>query len=85
MISQGAYEIPKAKGLPPGKYRVSITAVKPGTAPVLAEGAMPGDEESQPPPQELIPPEWNRRSTQIVEVSETGPVELVHEIVTKKR
>jgi hypothetical protein len=69
-ISGGAYTIPREDGLPPGKYRVVIHALKPGTGGLLEEGAMPGDE--LPPAEELIPPEWNVRSNQFIEVEPGG-------------
>ena len=81
VIAQGKYTIPQDKGLPPGKYRVVINAVKPGTGTALAHGAMPGDEEG-PPAEELIPPEWNTESQQFVEVPASGPAEFTHRIVT---
>lgn len=84
MISQGKYAIARDKGLPKGKYRVVINAVKPGTGTTLPEGKMPGEEVGTPPV-ELIPPEWNTKSQNIVEVPPSGPAKFVHEIVTKKK
>src|SRR5262245_1972059 len=60
-ISQGKYAIPRDKGLPKGKYRVVINAIKPGTGMTLPQGKMPGEEVGTPPV-ELIPPEWNSKS-----------------------
>lgn len=85
VIAQGAYTISREKGLPPGKYRVVINAIKPGTGQVeLPPGGMPGDEVEGKPAEELIPPEWNTESKQFVEVSSSAPAEFVHEIVTKQ-
>ena len=83
VIQQGKYSISKEQGLPPGKYRVVINAVKPGTGTTLPEGKMPG-EEVGPPPEELIPPDWNTNSSHTIEVTESGATEFTHEIVTKK-
>jgi hypothetical protein len=80
VITQGAYSIPQDKGLPPGKYRVMINAVKPGTGSELPAGGMPGDETGAPA-EELIPPSWNTESEQFIEVTESGPNEFTHEIV----
>jgi hypothetical protein len=82
VITQGKYTLPREKGLPPGKYRVVINAVKPGTGGELAAGGMPGDEEG-PAPEELIPPEWNTESQHFIEIDSSGSTEFTHEIVTK--
>lgn len=85
VIKEGEYSIPKENGLPPGKYRVVINALKPGTGSTLAQGAMPGAEKTGSPAVELVPPEWNTGSKHFVEVSDSDPsVEFKHEIVTKK-
>jgi len=82
VIAQGEYSIPREKGLPPGKYRVVINAIKPGTGYELPAGAMPGDEVGTPP-EELIPPEWNAESENFVEVSASGANEFTHDIVVQ--
>jgi hypothetical protein len=84
IISQGQYAISRDKGLPQGKYRVVINAVKPGTGMTLPAGKMPG-EEIGTPPVELIPPEWNTKSQHVVEVTATGTAKFTHEIVTKSK
>lgn len=84
MISQGRYAIARDKGLPPGKYRVMVNAVKPGTGTTLPEGKMPGEEVGTPPV-ELIPADWNSKSQQIVEVPAAGQANFTHEIATKKK
>ena len=84
IVSQGQYAIPPHKGLPQGKYRVVINAVKPGTGMTLPAGKMPG-EEIGTPPVELIPPEWNTKSQNIVEVTGSGSAKFMHEIVTKRK
>src|SRR2546421_8935908 len=58
VIKLGKYAIAKDKGLPPGKYRVVINAIKPGTGTYLPPGKMPGEEVGTPPV-ELIPRSWN--------------------------
>lgn len=83
VITNGAYSIAREQGLPPGKYRVVINAVKPGTGLKMPEGGMPGDEVGTPA-EELIPPSWNTESENFIEVGESGPTEFKHEIVTKK-
>jgi len=77
----GKYALTDEQGLPAGKYLVTVSAPKPGTGGTVPEGAMPGD--PVPPPQELIPPEWNVKSAQTIEVKESGPFEFNFEIVTK--
>jgi hypothetical protein len=84
VIDRGKYTIPKDKGLPPGKYRVVVNALKPGTGMTLPAGKMPG-EAVGPPPEELIPAEWNTNSKNFIEVSDSGPTQFTHEIVTKKK
>jgi hypothetical protein len=83
-ISAGKYSIARDQGLPPGKYRVVINAVKPGTGTTLPEGKMPGEEVGTPPV-ELIPAEWNTKSQNVIEVPATGAAQFTHEIVTKKK
>lgn len=84
MIEQGKYAISRDKGLPKGKYRVVINAVKPGTGMHLPEGKAPGEEVGTPPV-ELIPADWNTRSKHFVEVTASGPVQFTHEIVTTSK
>ncbi|MBI3467624.1 MAG: carboxypeptidase regulatory-like domain-containing protein [Planctomycetes bacterium] len=79
----GTYSLSQENGLPVGKYLVTINAPKPGTGGTPSPDALPGD--PLPPPQELIPPEWNVKSDQTIEVKEGGPFEFNFEIVTKRR
>lgn len=67
VISDGAYQIPAAQGVPPGKYRVAITSFPKDTR--KAEDVMnnPG-----PPPKERIAEKYNAASTTIVEVTKGG-------------
>lgn len=59
-ITQGAYEIDRAKGLPPGTYKVVINAVKKTGKKVsnpLDANAPPHDEEV-----EAVPEKYNKKS-----------------------
>jgi hypothetical protein len=79
VISNGKFSIPRDNGLLPGKYRVAISAPAPGSdkpAPVL-----PG--EAPPLAKDLIPPEWNTASQQIVEVKKGGANSFPFEVATK--
>jgi len=82
MIAQGKFSITREQGLPPGRYRVVVNAIKPGTGMTLPEGKFPGEEVGTPQ-QELIPASWNSKSKQFIEVSESGSTEFRHEISTK--
>ena len=81
VISNGTYSVPQEGGLLPGKYRVEIYAPVPGTGGTLAEGALPGEE--LPEAEELIPPEWNTKSEQTIEVKPEGPFEFDFDIKTQ--
>jgi hypothetical protein len=69
-VVDGAYSVPRANGLKPGKYLVQLTA---------GDGKTPHDEEAAAPGGstnivsfDLIPEDWNVRSTQKVEVKSDG-------------
>jgi hypothetical protein len=81
MIKGGKYSIARDQGLPVGKYRVAISAPKPGTGGDVPPGEMPGE---TPPAVEMIPPEWNVNSNQTIEVKADGPFEFNFEVVSKK-
>lgn len=74
VIEGGKYSIKQDKGLPVGKYRVTINAPVPGTGGAAQTNAPPG--EAIPPPQEMIAPEWNEKSEQSIEVTEKGPYQF---------
>ncbi|HEY2412377.1 MAG TPA: hypothetical protein VGI40_09055 [Pirellulaceae bacterium] len=79
VISNGKFAVPRDNGLLPGKYRVAISAPVPGAdkpAPV-----MPG--EAPPLAKDLIPPEWNTASKQIVEIKKGGVNSFPFEISSK--
>jgi hypothetical protein len=80
-IEAGKFSFDRTKGLPAGKYLVSIYAPKPGTGQAAPANTMPGD--PLPVPQELIPAEWNTASTQTIEVQNTGKNEFNFEIKSK--
>ncbi len=67
-ILDGAYHIATARGLPPGKYEVRIFSSEEDMSPP-AEGVPPG---AMRPAIERIPPEFNARTTQVVEVAPAG-------------
>jgi hypothetical protein len=70
VIENGKYHIPRESGLVPGKYRVLITA---------PDAMSPVDSDQPPGPsgnyvaKDLIPAEYNSKSTQEVEVKKPGP------------
>jgi hypothetical protein len=70
VIADGKYQIPRASGLVPGKYRVLISA----------PDAMSPINSDQPPgpsgnyvAKDLLPPEYNTKSKQEIEVKKPGP------------
>jgi hypothetical protein len=79
-ISGGSYAVPTAQGVAPGKYRVSITDFVP--SPAQAEGRLPGDP-LPPSPKPKVPPDWNTKSKQTIEVKKEGPFKFDFEIKTK--
>lgn len=68
LIQNGKYQLPADKGLEPGKYRVQISSPKASTATAedYAAGKMPLSAEDR------IPPEYNERSQQVIEVTASG-------------
>jgi hypothetical protein len=80
-IADGAYSIDAEHGLPPGKYRVSITGDD-GTMFNVSEGKMPGDEE-MPEIKQLVPADWNKGGEHDIEVKEDGPFEFNFDIKSK--
>jgi len=79
VISDGKYSIPRDNGLLAGKYRVAVSV--PDLASERAAPAMPG--EAPPPVKELVPPDWNTASKQIVEVKKGGANSFPFEISSK--
>jgi hypothetical protein len=80
MITNGKYEIPAEKGLPPGTYLVKISsAAEDPSAPVPEMPGMPEDGAGGEA-QELIPAEYNKESKQEVTVTSDGPNEFNFDI-----
>jgi hypothetical protein len=70
-IVNGHYQIPRGKGLTPGKYRVSIYA---GDGRSGAGNASPDNPNAGLTPlKERVPPEFNEKSKLIREITEGGP------------
>jgi hypothetical protein len=72
LIASGSYQIERAQGLVPGKYKVIITS---------GDGRTPADQPDQAPgpsganiiSKDRIPKDYNTHSKQEVEVTEKGP------------
>ena len=71
LIKDGKYQIPKDKGLTPGRYKVVITAGDRNT-PDLPADAPPGPTKTVLS-KERIPEDYNVNTKQFVEVTTTGP------------
>jgi hypothetical protein len=80
VINSGSYSIPAHEGVTPGKYRVSIIDFVP--TPPLPPGHMPGDD-LPPSPKPKVPPEWNSKSQNTIEVNQDGPYQFDFAIETK--
>jgi len=81
-IVGGKYSIPAHEGVIPGTYRVSITDFVP--TPPLPPNFMPGDP-IPPSPKPKVPPQWNSKSKQTIEVKKEGPFKFDFDIDTKKK
>jgi hypothetical protein len=81
LIKAGTYSIPAHEGATLGKYRVVIYDTY--ETPPLPAGHMPGDD-LPPAPKPKVPPEWNSKSQNTIEVTEKGPYKFNFDIVTKK-
>lgn len=69
VIEAGKFELPRTRGLPPGKYTVRISS--PDTsAQKVAVDDMPGELGRALP--ERVPAEWNSKTTQTVEIQDRG-------------
>lgn len=73
LIRDGAFHVPAEQGLLPGTYRVWISVTAP--APELQE---PGT--SSPPTRELVPEQYNAKTTLAVDVTAQGPNRFSFEI-----
>jgi hypothetical protein len=85
-IVKGQYQIPREKGLSPGKYRVSIYA---GNGMSGEGNAVPGSPNAEPimakkrtpvANKERVPPEYNEKSKLVREVTQDGPNKFDFEI-----
>jgi hypothetical protein len=81
-IEGGKYAMARKNGLPAGKYRVVINAPVPGTGGQADLSAPPG--EPPPPPQELIPEDWNAKSEHTIEIK-SGKNEHNFDVQAKKK
>jgi hypothetical protein len=66
LIRDGGFQLSAEQGLVPGTYRVWVSATEP------LPGPPPGGM-SSPPTRELIPAEFNSKTTQTVAVTDQGP------------
>ena len=71
-IANGSYQIDRAHGLAPGKYKVVITSGD-GRTPANAPDQEPGPTGANIISKDRIPPGYNTQSKQEVEVTEKGP------------
>jgi hypothetical protein len=71
VLRDGKFLIPQEKGLPPGSYRVEISSPDTAAPPVVYKSA-PGEPTLPPTAPERIPPEYNSKSKQTVEVTTAG-------------
>lgn len=83
MIVEGQYTIPGETGLPPGKYLVRIHASDSGRRHSSSSADAPGPDAFRVSSTELIPPEFNTKSEQIVEVR-TGRNDFKFDIASRK-
>jgi hypothetical protein len=70
MIRNGEYRIGRAKGLTPGKYRVTIYAGDGGSG---AGDASPDPPKNRGKGKERVPPAYNTKSDVVREVTSAGP------------
>ena len=81
-IKDGAYSMSRDTGPALGKYRVVIYDTY--ETPPQPPGYMPGDD-LPPPPKPKVPPDWNTKSKQTIEVKKEGPFKFDFDVVTKKK
>ena len=80
MINNGAYHIPREKGLLPGTYHLEINAPDNAGPPVMARNTPGGP--GIPVAAERIPPEYNINSNKTIEVTTDGDNHFVFDIVS---
>jgi hypothetical protein len=81
IIKDGAYQVPQAKGLPPGKYRVEINSPDLKAPPIMLRSG-PGAA-GIPTAPERIPAEYNVNSQQSIDVTVDGDNRFDFAIVAK--
>ena len=81
IVNDGQYNIPRAKGLRPGTYRVELNAPNDSVPPVMVRppGGGPGSLAAP----ERIPPEYNEMSTHTIEVTADGDNQFDFDVVSK--
>jgi hypothetical protein len=74
LIVKGRYKIPKEKGLLPGKYKVTIIAGNglSGEGDASPDSPNAGKKQAK----ERIPPEYNKNSNVVKEITKEGPNEF---------
>ena len=77
VITDGKFELPRVRGLPPGKYTVRISSPDTSAQKVAADD-LPGEPEKLSP--DRVPPAWNSQSTQTIEVQDRGKNHFEFEI-----
>ncbi len=82
LISGGSYSMSVQQGPTAGKYRVVIYDTY--ETPPLPPGHMPGDD-IPPAPKPKVPPAWNSKSKQTIEVKKEGPFKFDFAIETKRK
>jgi hypothetical protein len=69
-IKDGAFEVPASHGLPPGSYKVSVSAAEALSRPIPATADNPGD---PAPFRETIPAKYNASTELTFDVVAGGP------------
>ncbi|MBN2290897.1 MAG: hypothetical protein JXM70_00645 [Pirellulales bacterium] len=83
VIRDGKYNIETQKGLPPGEYRVMIFSAAADKSPIPAGPPGSGSFEGHRPTIERIPPQYNTKTEQIVEITDGGSNRFSYDIKTK--
>jgi hypothetical protein len=81
MVNDGQYEIPRAKGLLPGTYRVELNAPDDSVPPVAVR--TPGGGSGGLAAPERIPSEYNDNSKHTIDVTADGDNQFDFEVVSK--
>jgi hypothetical protein len=80
-VNRGQYSIPAEKGLPPGTYRIEISA--PDMSGQMIAARTPDGRPAGLAPAERVPDEYNSDSKKTVEVVAAGDNHFDFDIVTK--